>query len=209
MTAFVRTTDLRRPAIAFVLVVGLLGWGAATAADWGSGSSYYYPGPSGQSGDPYGRQTGTGGGSYRPPEGASAPWQAPAAPGSAPTWGQGGGSFGGSQPQVYRGQPATGQSDRPATDYRFRLRPEDKGKKTDEGLRYRPDPELARRSQQFWGVPGQDPSNYGGGPGVVFRPLYTEKEQPGRSATGQKPSEAAQPPWGGHPGAPAYGGYPY
>lgn len=213
-----RTTGLRRPAAGFLLVVGLIGGGLATAADWGAGSSYS-PGGSGQAGDPYGRQKGTGGG-YRPTEGSSAPWQAPAGTGSASSWpptpasGQGEGSAWNGQSQGYRGQSATGQPDRPFTDYRFRQRPEDKTKKTDDAPRYRPDPELARRSQQFWGVPGQDPSAYGGGPGVVFRPLHPEQEQSGKGTTGKYRGDPVQPPPASYPGAPAYGygygyGYPY
>lgn len=188
------------------------GW----AADWNSGSSYNYPGASGPAADVYGRYQQGAGGSYRPTDGASAPWHAPTGTGAGATWSSsawaegGGASAWNDQPQGYRGDSRAGQSERPLADYRFRQRPEDKAKMPDDALRYRPDPELARRSQQFWGVPGQDPSSFGGGPGVVFRPLRPEQEQSSRPKTGQYRGEPAQPPQAGYPGTPSYSyGYPY
>lgn len=215
MTGSPRTTGLRRAAAAVWVAAGLFVAGPVVAADWGTGSKYDYPGASARAGDAYGRQQGGAAGSYRPAEGSGGSWQAPGSGGSASstwspstTWGQGGAAAWNGPSQGYRGPSTTGQADRPAGDYRFRQRPEDKSKKTDEGLRYRPDPELSRRSQQFWGVPGQDPSTYGGGPGVVFRPLHPEPEQSGKGMTGQQyRGDPSQPPLGGYPGAPY--GYPY
>lgn len=196
-----------------MFVAGSLGGGLAISADWGAGSSY--PGAANQAGDSYSRQKGTAG-SYRPTDGSTPTWQAPAGTGSAATWspipggGQGGGSAWHGQSQGHWGQSATGQPDRPPLDYRFRPRPEDRATKSDDAPRYRPDPELARRSQQFWGLPGQDPSTYGAGPGVVFRPLNPGQEQSGKPTAEPHRGDLAKPPWGDHSAPPAYGyGYPY
>lgn len=238
MTASLRTTGIRWLATAFVVLGSFAGM-LAFGADRASSSAYYYPGSAGSAGDAFARQQGAGG-TYRPAESSTAPWQAPAGAGASstwrpdPSWGQGGASAWSGQgqgfqtqgqqasgyqaqdyqPQGYGGyqgpQAVTGQGERPLGNYRFRQRAEDKAIKPDDSPRYRPDPELSRRSQQFWGVPGQDPSAYSAGPGIVFRPLRPEQEQSGGSATGQYRGETAPPPLGGYPGPPGYGyGYPY
>jgi hypothetical protein len=141
-------------------------------------------------------QTGTATGSAWSPYAAGT--------GNDPVWGASAYSF--------RGDSGSGQGGRPGADYRFRPRPEDKSTRADEGLRYRPDPDLARRSQQFWGVPGQDPALYGSGPAPVFRPLQPEREPTGRASTGgvQTYGEPAPPAWSAYPMGPSAGyGYPY
>jgi hypothetical protein len=184
-------------------LLALLSAATPLAADRGSGATRYYPDSSTQPGDAYGRQQGYATGGYRPSDPAGTSWQGQTGAGSASTFdGQAGG---------YAAEPRSGQSDRRFGEYRFRQRPEDKVKQPDNSPRYRPDPELARRSQQFWGVPGQDSSQYDGGPAPVFRPLRPEQEQTSRSATsGQYHGEPPQSPWSGYPAAPFSGSvYPY
>lgn len=197
-----------RPIAAAALLVLGAGGAQVYAADWKSGSAPNYSGAPAQP-DSYGRQQGYGGGSYRPTDSGSTRWQAPTwAPSTA---GQGGTSTWNDQPQGSWAEPRPGQAEFHSGQYRFRQRPEDKTKKADDSPRYRPDPELTRRSQQFWGVPGQDPSQYGGAPGAVFRPLRPEQEPSSKpAAPGPRYAEPASPPWPGHSVAPFSGyGYPY
>lgn len=202
--------------IALAVLALLGGWSAASAAERGAGATYYQPGASYPRPDGYGTAPGPAAGTFRPTDSTAGSWPGQAgswvgsarspyasSPGDASPWD--GSAYG------FRGDAVPGQGGRPAADYRFRPRPEDKATRTDEGLRYRPDPDLARRSQQFWGVPGQDPGLYGSGPAPVFRPLQPERERAGRpSSGGQAHGEPAPPAWSAYPMAPSAGyGYPY
>jgi hypothetical protein len=209
-------TGRGRRTIALAVLTLLGGWSTGFAAERGAGTTYLYPGgpPSGSAS--YG-SGGPASGSFRPADPAMGPRQGQtgttagstwspyaAGTGSDPAWG--GAAYG------FRGDAGSGQGGRPATDYRFRPRPEDKSTRADEGLRYRPDADLSRRSQQFWGVPGQDPALYGSGPAPVFRPLQPEREPTGRASTGgvQTFGEPAPPAWPAYPMGPSAGyGYPY
>lgn len=205
-------TGHRRPLAALALLGLAAGPMPAGSADWASGS--YSPGASAQPADAFGRQQHYGG-TYRPIDSPSAHWQAPAgsgagSTGSPSTWDPRGAAVWNGEAQGLWTEPRPGASDRPLAEYRFRQRTEDKAQKTDDSPRFRPDPELTRRSQQSWGVPGQDPSHYGAGPRAVFRPLRPEQEQTSRPATTGQYSAPAQPPWSGYPAAPPSGyGYPY
>lgn len=193
----------------------LLAGQPAIAADRTSGTAYLYPGASAQPGDLHGRQPGFSGGSYRPTDPPTGQWQGQQGRGSGATgmpsvWGQGGATPWNGQPPSYEAEPWSGQPGRTTSDYRFRPRPEDKAAKGDASPRYRPDPELARRSQQFWGIPGEDWSS-GGASGAVFRPLRPEEQQTDRSATAEQyPGLPVTPTWSGMPASPVPGyGYPY
>ena len=200
-----RATGRRRPVAAPALLALLLAGQSALAADWSAGAQPYYPGPA--------VQPGHSGGSYRPTDSTTGQWQwqpgagSGSAQASLPIWGQGGAYAPTGQPQAYPAEPWNGRSERITGEYRFRPRPDDKAAKSDDSPRYRPDAELARRSQQFWGLPGQDSSQYGGAPGAVFRPLRPEQEP---ATTRQYGGQPAGPPWSGLPTAPSTGyGYPY
>jgi hypothetical protein len=209
-------TGRGRRTIALAVLALLGGWSAASAADRGAGTAYYSPGASSPGAGAYGAAAGPTGGNFRPTDSFGGQWSGQ--PGAGSTWSPaaGGSPSGGASAwdgsgYGFRGDAGSGQTGRPGGDYRFRPRPDDKATRTDDAPRYRPDPELARRSQQFWGVPGQDPSLYGGGPSPVFRPLQPEREQAGRpAASGPGYGESTPPAWPAYPVAPSAGyGYPY
>jgi hypothetical protein len=209
-------TGHHRAVVALALLALLSTAARALAVDWGGGKTYDYQGSSTRSGDAYGRPQDQAAGSYRPGDAGGTSWQTQHGVGSmsAPppaTWGEGAASTWSGQTKGYATEPRSGQPDRRFGEYRFRQRPEDKAKQLDGSPRYRPDPELARRSQQLWGVPGQDPSQYGGGPAPVFRPLRPDQEQTSKSvASGQYYGDPPQSSWAGYPAAPFSGsGYPY
>lgn len=203
-----------RPTTTAVFLVCVAGAAAVNAADWRSGSTTYHPGATTQSDAPFGPSPGYDVGTYRPHEYPGGQWQAAPGTNSEPGWAAGGSGQRGAQgwsgqPQGYLTEPGTG---RPLSEYRFRQRAEDKVNKADDAPRYRPDPELSRRSQQFWGVPGQSPSEYGGAPGAVFRPLRPEQETSSKPvAPTPRYAEPGPPPsWSGYPGGfPSGYGYPY
>lgn len=209
-------TGRGRRTIALAVLTLLGGWSPGFAAERGAGTTYLYPGSSSSGSATYG-SGGPASGGFRPADPAMGqrPGQTGTAAGTA--WspyaaGTGNDSAWGASAYGFRSDAGSGQGGRPATDYRFRPRPEDKSTRADEGLRYRPDADLARRSQQSWGVPGQDPALYGSGPGPVFRPLQSDREPTGRASTGsvQTYGEPAPPAWSAYPMAPPAGyGYPY
>jgi hypothetical protein len=198
---------------AWAWVVLLVAGQPVLAADRAAGTSYFYPGAPVQSGNSYSRQPAPAGGNYRPTDSAVGQWQGQgqqalgsSSGGTPSAWGQGGtttwyGQGTSGAAEAWPGQPAHLPSE-----YRFRPRPDDKSTKSDESLRYRPDPDLARRSQQSWGIPGQE-WQPGGAPGAIFRPLRPDEEPPGRSAKTEQ-HYGQPPPWSGLPAAPGYG-YPY
>jgi hypothetical protein len=182
------------------LVAGLfacLSQAPAVGGDYGSGyrfapssggqQSYYPPSASGSQGygpayddRAYGPQA-HGAGPYGDPTagqgGAAVPWSfAPG--GRSPSGGVGG--------------------------YQFRERPEDKRLDHDAYPRFRPDPDLARRSRGFWSPTGESWSAPGSQPpAVIFRPLDSGSEKP-KGAAERSPDYPAWgdpglgvPPWPG------------
>lgn len=195
----------------------LIAGGAPTsvpAADWTPGATHRYPGATAQALDGYAPAQGYGSGTYRPSDTGSGQWEWPIGggygAGGFPGPASDGGSSGwGGQSYGPSAGSRAGQTERPVGEYRFRQRPEDRASKSDDAPRFRPDPDLARRSQQSWGVPGHDPSQYGGGPAAVFRPLGPDEQKTGKpTASGAHPGQPAQPGWSAYPTAPGYG-YPY
>jgi hypothetical protein len=195
------------PLVVSVLMLVAITAPLAFAADWDSGRTYYYPGVTEPGTRGAGGQAGYGTGSFRPREPSE---------GRPPTWAGGGSPYewapdrpaatespawGGVAPgQWSESRPVQPQ---PPSQYRFRPVPEDKSRPQDDAPRFRPDADLARRSQRYWGVPGQEPSQFGGGPAAIFRPLREEAE--GTRAEPPPPALPEYPPWGG-PGA---GYFPY
>lgn len=195
----------------------LLGaWSTSFAAERGAGTTHFYPAGSSFGSSTYGG-AGAASGGFRPADPAPGQWPGQTGAAAGPAWspyaaGTGNDSAWGASAYSFRGDSGSAQGGRPATEYRFRPRPEDKATRADEGPRYRPDADLARRSQQFWGVPGQDPALYGSGPAPVFRPLQPEREQTGRASTGGGRSYGEPVPpagWGYPAGSSAGYGYPY
>lgn len=203
----------RHGPIAIALLAFLAVGPAAFGAEGRSGQPYYYPNSSDRDTRVFGTQQSYDSGSFRPREfpiggaqgrtNGSGYTRAPQAPDAAGAAAWNGGA------QGYWSEPRAVQPDQPMTQYRFRPRAEDKTKERDDSPRYRPDPDLARRSQRYWGVPGQEPSTYGGGPAVIFRPLRPEQEAMEKQAP-PPAYPAAIPPWPGNQswGGPGYG-YPY
>jgi hypothetical protein len=179
---------LKRPAVA--LLAGLyacLSPAVVLAADYGSGYRYA---PSGQ-------------GAYASP---SAGWSH----GYVPNY-----DAGGYPPQDYgagsRGGPPYAGG---VSGYQFRERPEDKRVERDSSPRYRPDPDLTRRSRGSWSPTGEMWSAPGAqGPAVIFRPWESGSQKP--TDQGERSSEypawpdpgLGMPPWPG--GGPGYFPPPY
>ena len=177
-----------RRSTAKFLLLGLA-WQAAVAADDGRPKPFYsYPS------DPTGSST-------------RAPWESgsyparPGASGAVPTWSGSGaaGDRGGSYASPSYGGAGSFR-DKPQEQYRFRQRPEDRRIESPDALRYRPDPDLARRSYQNWGVPGQEWSEASRGPAVIFRP----RDQEHGTSDRRSPSAPAYP----DVGTPGPGIYP-
>lgn len=186
----------------------LLAATASFGADWDAGRTYYYP-PGAQTGDQQFR--GYDYGDFRPQELAPGQGRAPSGSSAGYGWspqsspGNAGGGWD-STPGRWSG-PRPSHPDQPPSQYRFRPRPDDKTQKRDDAPRFRPDADLARRSQRYWGVPGQDPAEYGGAPGAVFRPLRPEAEQTSKPAPPDPELPPALPP--PYPGFGGPGYYPY
>lgn len=184
---------------------------ASLGADWDAGRTYYYP-PGEQSG---GRQTGGYDyGDFRPREPAPGQGRAPSGSGGGYDWTPqfpdgGAGAPWDSAPGRWS-EPRPSRPDQPLNQYRFRPRPDDKTKERDDAPRFRPDADLARRSQRYWGVPGQDPADYGGAPGAIFRPLRPEAgPATGPAAPDPALPPALPPPLPAYPGFGGPGYYPY
>lgn len=154
--------------LATSLLLGIA-WQVALAADDGRPKTFY-PYPS----DPADSAT-------------KVPWEngrysaRPGAPGAAPAWSGSGaaGDRGGSHASPSYGGGGSFR-DKPQEQYRFRQRPEDRRIESPDALKYRPDPDLARRSYQNWGVPGQEWSDVSRGPAVIFRPRDQDQGMPDR-----------------------------
>ncbi len=196
------------------LLCFLLSAPVVVAKDWDSGRTYYYP-PGTSEGDPSrGQARSYDYGDFRPREFTSG--QERTQPGGGPVYDRApqsatapGGSWNGHASGQWS-EPRPTRPDRPLGQYRFRPRADDKALEQSDAPRFRPDADLSRRSQRYWGVPGQDPADYGGAPGMIFRPLRPETDQTVGAA---KPDPGVPPalppalpgyaPWG----EPGY--YPY
>ncbi len=169
-------------------------WQVAFAADYGARSYQPYPADVRSGGVPSSRETG-----------AFAPRAS--GPGSASTWGASPSGSAGTNSvpsgRVPGGLPAR---DRPPEHYRFRPRADDRSADPPDALKFRPDPDLARRSYQNWGGPGQEWSEGSRGPAVIFRPREAapsaERRSPQSTAYPEPPAPVPGylPEW-----APAYG----
>lgn len=152
---------LCRP-IATLILLGLASQ-VAVAVEPAGRASPYYPYPGGASG---GARPASEPGGYSTHAGPQA-WGG-ASPGI-----DRGGSY---APPTYGTSGGASSRDKPYEQYRFRQRSEDRRVESPDTLRYRPDSDLARRSYQNWGVPGQEWSEGARGPAVIFRPR--DQEQP-------------------------------
>jgi hypothetical protein len=136
----------------------------------------------------------------------------PATPGSAAGVGGFAQGFdrGGTYAPPSSGATSSGSPrDKPFEQYRFRRRPEDRAAEPQDALKYRPDPDLARRSYQNWGVPGQEWSDAARGPAVIFRPQDGESTASRRSQPGPALPEPPGVPSPYAPDWPAPYGPPY
>jgi hypothetical protein len=198
--------------VALVPFCGLLL--AATASlgeDWDAGRTYYYPPGNQSGGQPAG---GYDYGDFRPREPAPSQGRTPSGSGGGYDWspqfpdGAAGAPWD-SAPGRWS-EPRPSRPDQPLNQYRFRPRPDDKAKERDDAPRFRPDADLARRSQRYWGVPGQEPGDYGGAPGAIFRPLRPEAGQTTSPvAPDPGPPPALPPALPVYPGFGGPGYYPY
>jgi len=179
---------------------------ASFGADWDTGRAYYYP-PGGQGGGQ--APGGYDYGDFRPREfesgQAGTPFGSGAGYDRSPKSSTGGAATPWDSAPGRWSEPRPSRPDQPLSQYRFRPRPDDKAKEQDNAPRFRPDADLARRSQRYWGVPGQDSADYGGAPGAVFRPLRPEADQAAKPPDPGLPPELP-PPYPGF-GGPGY--YPY
>lgn len=190
----------------------LLAATVSLGADRDAGRTYYYPPGEQAAGQPSG---GHDYGDFRPRQFApSHQGRTPSGSGAGYDWSPqspaGGAGASWDSPPGRWSEPRPSRPDQPLNQYRFRPRPDDKTLERDDAPRFRPDADLSRRSQRYWGVPGQDPADYGGAPGAVFRPLRPEADQttnPAPPDPGLPPAlPPALPPYPGY-GGPGY--YPY
>lgn len=179
--------------LATSLLLGLA-WQVAFAADSGVRSYQAYPADVRSGGVPLSREAGTFAPRGSAPGSASTRGVSPSGPAGAYSVPSGG---------IPGSLPAR---DRLQEHYRFRPRADDRSADPPDALKFRPDPDLARRSYQNWGGPGQEWSEGSRGPAVIFRPREVDSPAERRSPPSTAYPEPSAPVPGYFPEwAPAYG----